>query len=170
MLTYDELKEKASRFVSLTGIRVDEFEALLPSFQKAWEADVADRAASKPRKRKAGGGRNAILVGDEERLLFILVYIKVYPLQEVQGELFGMSQSRANAWLQRLTPILQQALAQEKFLPERDPLKLEEVLLAYDWLEFAIDGTERRRQRPVDASQQKELYSGKKKRIRSKTT
>jgi hypothetical protein len=54
--------------------------------------------------------------------------------------------------------------------PERDasrvatsPLALEEAPA------LAIDGTERRRQRPTDAAQQKALYSGKKKRRRTRT-
>ena len=37
-------------------------------------------------------------------------------------------------------------------------------------VDFIIDGTERRMQRPTDPVQQQDLYSGKKKRIRSKTT
>jgi len=50
-------------------------------------------------------------------------------------------------------------------LPERDPSTLAELLAEYDLLEFAIDGTERRRQRPQDPVQQKAYYSGKKKPI-----
>jgi hypothetical protein len=163
MLTYNELKNNPSKFLSLTSLEVEEFDALLPSFKQAWDADVAKRIASKPRQRKPGGGRKATLKSLEDKLLFILVYVKVYPLQEVQGELFGISQGQTNGWIQRLTPLLQSALAQEDLLPERAPSKLEEVLSGYDLLEFTIDGTERRRQRPTDAVEQQEYYSGKKK-------
>ncbi len=166
MLTYTELKKNPSKFLSLTSLEVEEFDALMPSFKQVWDADVAARINSKPRCRKAGGGRKATLKSLEDKLLFILVYVKVYPLQEVQGSLFGISQGQANSWIQRLTPLLQSALAQEDLLPERVPSNLEEVLSEYDLLEFTIDGTERRRQRPTDALEQKEYYSGKKKPIR----
>ena len=162
MLTYNKLRRNESRLLSLTSLEVKEIDALLPSFKKAWEADITERNSSKPRQRKPGGGRKATLASLEDKLLFILVYVKVYPLQQVQGELFGISQGQANGWIQRLTPILQSALAQEDLLPERTPSKLEEVLSEYDLLEFTIDGTERRRQRPTDSVEQKEYYSGKK--------
>jgi hypothetical protein len=96
-------------------------------------------------------------------LLFILVYFKLYPLQEVQGLLFGLSQAQANEWIHRLTPVLRQALGYEKQLPQRQAQNLEQVLAACPSLEFFIDGTERRIQRPQDPDQQKLNYSGKKK-------
>jgi hypothetical protein len=162
MLTYTEVKKKPSRFLSMTGLTVAEFEALLPSFEQAWEADVEQRSASQARTRKVGGGRKPVLVNNEARLLFILVYFKLYPLQETQGLLFGLSQSQANEWIQRVTPILRAALGRKEILPERDPDILKEVLSEYTLLSFSVDGTERRRQRPLDAEEQKEYYSGKK--------
>lgn len=165
MLTYAELKKNATRFLSMTGLTTEEFEAMLPSFCEAWDEDVAARATGKQRIRKAGGGRKPTLKNEADKLLFILVYIKLYPIQEAQGAFFGMSQSQTNEWIQRLTPILQSTLGKENVLPERDPSTLDELLSTYDLLEFTIDGTERRKQRPKDNEKQKEYYSGKKKRI-----
>lgn len=162
MLTYEKLKKKPSRFLALTSLTIEEFQDLLPAFQRSWEADVEKRGQAKPRKRKVGGGRKPTLKSLADKLLFILVYFKTYPLQEVQGSLFGMSQGQANDWIQRLTPILQAALKEEAVLPEREPANLEQVLGEYDLLEFTIDGTERRRQHPKDNVKQKEYYSGKK--------
>lgn len=166
MLTYSEVKKKPSRFLSITGLTVAEFEALLPCFEQAWGADMEQRLAGQERVRKVGGGRKSVLVNHEARLLFILVYFKLYPLQETQGLLFGLSQSQANEWIHRLTPMLRSALGRKEILPERNPALLKEVLSEYALLSFAIDGTERRRQRPLDSAQQKEYYSGKKKRTR----
>lgn len=165
MLTYRELKKNATRFLSMTGQTVEEFEAILPSFIQAWDEDIEKREQSKTRKRRAGGGRKPALKSAEERLLFILIYFKLYPLQEAQGAFFGISQSQANEWIQRLTPILKSTLGKEKVLPERDPSSLPEILSEYDLLEFNIDGTERRIQRPKDSEKQREHYSGKKRRI-----
>jgi hypothetical protein len=165
MLTYAKLKKEPSRFLALTSLTTEEFDDLFPIFKISWEADVEKRIQAKPRKRKAGGGRKPTLKSLEDMLLFILIYFKIYPLQEVQGTLFGMSQGQANDWIQRLLPILQAALKEEALLPEREPANLEQVLGEYDLLEFTIDGTERRIQRPKDNVEQKEYYSGKKKPI-----
>ena len=81
----------------------------------------------------------------------------------MQGFLFGISQAQANAWIHRLTGVLNQALGYKRQLPERDPANLERVLSTCPSLEFLIDGTERRINRPKDKADRKTYYSGKKK-------
>ena len=54
-----------------------------------------------------------------DKLLFILTYLKQNPIQAVQGQLFGMSQSNANKWIHLLHPVLNQALADQELLPAR---------------------------------------------------
>jgi hypothetical protein len=56
----------------------------------------------------------------EDKLLFVLVYTKTYPLQVVQGKLFAMSQSSANEWRRFLVPVLAAALDALGVLPERE--------------------------------------------------
>src|SRR5215471_2784578 len=46
----------------------------------------------------------------EDRLFFILAYVKTYSLQVVQGRLSGMGQSKAYQWIHVLLPILLAAL------------------------------------------------------------
>jgi hypothetical protein len=46
----------------------------------------------------------------QQRLLFLLVYLKTYPLHAVMAELFGLSQPRVNYWLRRLGGMATQAL------------------------------------------------------------
>jgi hypothetical protein len=139
MLTYKELKKEPCRFLALTSLTVAAFDELLPLFKTTWEADVERRARAKPRQRKLGGGRKPTLSSPEDRLLFILVYFKIFPVQEVQGTLFGMSQSQASVWINRLTPVLQTILKREVQLPEREPANLEQLLADYDLPEFTID-------------------------------
>jgi hypothetical protein len=102
-------------------------------------------------------------MNSREKLLFILFYFRHYPTQEVQGFLFGIGQAQANVWVHRLTGVLNQALGHEQQLPERNPHKLEQVLAACPELEFVIDGTERRINRPKNKEKRDEHYSGKKK-------
>ena len=123
----------------------------------------------KKRKRSFGGGRQERLLNNEDKLLFILMYFKLYPLQEVMGMFFDMSQGRANEWCHRLTKILNKALGYEKQLPSRKGKDLESLLLMYPELNFLLDGTERPIQRPSSEEFQEEYYSGKKKRHTKKT-
>ncbi|MEO1095775.1 MAG: transposase family protein [Cyanobacteria bacterium J06638_28] len=162
-ITYAELRTKPRTLCSLTGLRVSEFEALLPSFGDAWDDFIGETFEREGRKRAVGAGRKAHLKGLEDKLLFILMYFRLYPTQEVQGFLFGMSQAQANQWIHRLTGVLNQALGYEQQLPEREPANLETVLQTCPSLEFMLDGTERRINRPQDKADRKQYYSGKKK-------
>lgn len=162
-VTYAELRSKPRTFCSLTGLRVSEFEALLPSFGEAWERFIRETFEHEGRKRAFGAGRKAHLKDLEDKLLFILMYFRLYPTQEVQGFLFGMSQAQANQWIHRLTSVLNQTLGYEQQLPEREAAKLESILQTCPSLEFMIDGTERRINRPKDPAERKTYYSGKRK-------
>lgn len=165
MLSYDQLKTQPALLRSLTSLDPSEFEVLLVSFETAWQAHLEsqEQKRAQPRRRQRGGGRKAKLKTLADKLLFILVYFKLYPLQSVQGVLFGLSQGQVNEWLQTLTPVLHTALGYENQLPSREPATLENLLSECDSLEFILDGTERRRQRPKDSQAQAEAYSGKKK-------
>jgi hypothetical protein len=68
----------------------------------------------------------------------------------------------ANEWVYRLTGVLNQALGDEQYLPERKERKLEEVLRACPELEPSVDGTQRRIFRPQDKAKREHHYSGKK--------
>src|SRR5205823_6557068 len=116
------------------------------------------------RQRQYGGGRSELtLVNIEDKLLFILYYVKVYPLQEILAFEFGMVQSTANEWIHLLSEVLKKALDHGGYVPERDPKQLATVLESETEQTYGIDGTERSRQRPRDAEKQKHYYSGKKK-------
>jgi hypothetical protein len=54
--------------------------------------------------------KNCPLPTLEERLFFLLTYLKTYTLQVVQGRLFGMLQGKANQWIHVLLPVLLAAL------------------------------------------------------------
>jgi hypothetical protein len=91
------------------------------------------------------------------------MYFRLYPIQEVQGFLFGLSQAQANQWIHRLTGVLHQTLGYEQQLPEREPANLERILQDCPSLEFMIDGSERRIHRPQDQDDRQTYYSGKRK-------
>src|SRR5205809_6437606 len=127
-----------------------EFDPLLQHLQCAWDQYVQQNYVDRDdRQRQYGGGRSELtLVNIEDKLLFILYYVKVYPLQEILAFEFGMGQSTANEWIQILSDVLKKALDHGEYLPERDPQQLETVLASETESMYGIDGTERPRQRP----------------------
>jgi len=166
LIKFQLLKKNLAAFQCFTGLNLAAFYELLPSFEQAYAADLdqRDKERAKKRQRERGGGRNGALSGLENKLLFILFYFKVYPVQEVQGYVFGMGQTQAGEWIHRLTPILNQAFGYEKQLPARKVQDIEQVLKMCSDLEFIIDGTERPIRRPKSKKKQEDNYSGKKKR------
>lgn len=158
MLTYQTLAQRPKQLQAMTSLRPAEFEALLPHFAEAYAASQpADKTqAGQPRQRRAGGGRKARLASLEDKLLFILIYQKTYPLQTAHGLQFGLSQPQTNDWLQRLQPVLATATERAGYAPARDGLP------AAAPRALQLDGTERPRQRPQDPAQQQAHYSGKK--------
>jgi len=92
--------------------------------------------------------------------LFILVYLKTFPLQELQAATFSMTQPQANFWIHLLSPVLRKTLKRLKELPGRNNQKLE--LLLKDCPDVLLDGVERNIQRPLNSELQQDCYSGKK--------
>ena len=166
MLSYEQIKNRPRILSSLTGLTPAAFEQLAKSFNRAYQQELAhrDNQREQPRQRQRGGGRKGTLESSEDKLLFILFYFKLYPIQELLGFFFGLSQAQANYWIHSLTPILNQALGYEQQLPARKTRDIEQMLAACLELEFILDGTERPIQRPKDRQRQRDNYSGKKKR------
>ena len=166
MLHFDEAKGNKRDFLALTGLTLDEFNTILPSFCKAYDKyrNGAETLSSTARIRESGSGPDEVLVSIEQKLFFILVYQKTYPLQIVMAKLFGISQPRTNHWIHRLLPILKVALDAIGVMPERDGKQFAKSEkrrgVAKD---YVIDGTERRRNRPKTPEKQTLHYSGKKK-------
>jgi hypothetical protein len=166
MIEYRALKRERRKFLALTGLTRKEFTALLSAFVEAYRHRYASERmlAGRKRKRRIGAGRRGRLATVEQKLLFIVVYQKTYPLQVVMGELFGMSQAGVNQWIQRLLPVLRDALTTLGVMPEREGGRFAHSERRHrEPLDYIIDGTERRRQRPKKPKKQGLYYSGKKK-------
>jgi DDE superfamily endonuclease/Helix-turn-helix of DDE superfamily endonuclease len=166
MITYTKLQGNRQRFLALTGLTLPEFQLLLTAFARCYERlyRLDQTLAGRPRQRFPGGGRKGLLHRPEEKLLFMLIYLKAYPLQALMGELFGLSQPRVNYWIHRLLPILREALDEVGVLPERNPSHFARGQpRSEQGPRLIIDGTERRRQRPKNPEKQAAHYSGKKK-------
>ena len=109
---FADLQSRSTEFLDFTSLTPDEFQQLVPPFEAAFQAHmVAWRLDGKPRTaRQFSVYKNCPLPTPEDRLFFLLTYLKTYSLQVVQGRLFGMGQSKANQWIHVLLPVLLAAL------------------------------------------------------------
>ena len=111
-LRFTDLQTRPTEVLDLTSLTLDEFQRLVAPFDAAFQAHMATwRLDGQPRTARGYTTyKNCPLPTPEDRLLFILVYLKTYPLQVVQGRLFGMGQSKAHQWIHVLLVVLRATL------------------------------------------------------------
>ncbi len=164
ILQYSSISEDEKSIRSHTGLTKEEFEALAVVFGQEWEHYMRYYTwEGKARVRQSGERKNSVLASVEDKLLFLLYYLKLNPLQEVLATAFGLNQPQASQWLELLRARLLAALEKEKVLPERKAGRLHRLLETET--RVIIDATERSVGRSIDDETQKEYYSGKKKTI-----
>jgi DDE superfamily endonuclease/Helix-turn-helix of DDE superfamily endonuclease len=157
-MDYTKIREKDKQFLSLTSLTVPEFDALLPRFEYHWERFINKFTLSgKPRKKKYVPRAIEGLLKTEEKLFFILTYLKNNPLQEFHAASFNLEQDMCNKWIHLLSPIVSKALEEHK--AARNEQALNAKLLEGNT--YIGDATERPINRPL--YNQEEVYSGKKK-------
>lgn len=166
MITYEVWSKRPNHFRRLTGLTLNEFTDVLDKFQSSYQFFIQREFLSKERKRAYGGGRHSRLHSLEDKLLFILIYVRIYPLEFMQGVLFNLAESRSCEWIHRLLPILDETLGFAHQRPKRGR-NFDELIRDFpELVELGIlgDGTERPIRRPKNKDEQKSKYSGKKKR------
>lgn len=163
MLDCKDIKQNPKQFLALTSLLVEEFERLLEAFQPRWETYYRHHTLEGARRKhpaiKEHG--NSILKGTEQKLFFLLVYLKTNPLQEHQGAFFGLSQSKVSRIAKTLLNILNETLKSMKLTPCRDGESLHKVLADHQHKIFSYDGTDRSIGRNVDQDAQEVEFSGK---------
>lgn len=166
MIEYSKLKEKPREFLSVTSLTNEEFEVLLPTFERCYEESLpAKPKPTKKRKQRArGGGRKSTLARISDKLLFILAYQKTSPLQTLHGLQFGLSQTRVNYWIHRLLPVLQKSLSELGMKPARVGAEVAGLIeVSEGGANLSLDASERLLQRPLKEEKQRAKYSGKRK-------
>src|SRR3954465_15198520 len=109
---FADVQSRPAEFLNLTSLTLEEFQVLVAPFEAAFQDHMAAwRLDGKPRTaRRFPVYRTCPLATPQDRLLFLLPYLKTCAVQVVQGRLFGMGQSKANQWIHVLLPALLAAL------------------------------------------------------------
>ena len=152
---------------SLTGLSADEFLNLVPAFRVAFfeiKNEKYEREKAN-RQRKPGSGPQGLLASADEKLFFILLYLKCYPTVDVLAFFYQCNRSAACRNVHRHIKVLEKTLGQRQVLPKRKISSAKEFFEIFPGAkEVFIDGTERPIRRPKDNEAQRQNYSGKKKR------
>lgn len=147
---------------ALTGLTPAEFTTFVPDFTYYYKELQSKK--KKQRERKMGGGRNSKIETMEEKLFYILWYMKTYPTFDVASFWVGFARSSACTWMHDLLPVLELTMKRKFVLPQRKISDPEEFLRLYPEIsEVFVDGVERLKQRPKNKKRQNKTYSGKKK-------
>jgi hypothetical protein len=113
-LSYTDLVRKPMDVLDMTSLTPDEFQQLVPAFETAFQAHMAEWCLDGTRRtaRRFAIYKNCPLPTAEDRLLLILVYLKTNPLQVAHGIMFDLPQGKTNQWIHVLLPVLPTALRQ----------------------------------------------------------
>ena len=164
-MNLDAILSQPRRVRAVTSMEAAEFEQLAAQLQIEWDRLYARRNMDgQPRQRARGGGRRGALPDAAHKLLFILIYFKAYPTQDLMGVIFDLSQPQVCEWVHRLTPLLEKVLGRKMQLPERRAQNLHQVLDRCPELTYVMDGTERPINRPSNKAAQRQHYSGRRRR------
>jgi hypothetical protein len=163
-LQYDHLRHYASVFLTMTGLRVGEFDALAKEVLPQFEAAEEQRLARTTRQRAVGGGEKPYL-NNRDQLLLTVVWLRQYPTHDVLGFFFEVSQPTVGRYIQRMLPLLEQA--GRDTMRGHDPGRkrrrsLAALLQDVPDLARVVDSFEQRVQRPKVAAERDGWYSGKK--------
>jgi hypothetical protein len=162
---YTRLRRHPAAFRALTGLAVSQFDALW--IEVAPRLAAAERARlSRPGRRRRIGAGHPFALDERDRVLLTVAWLRRYPIYEVLGLLFGISQETAVRTVPRVLPILEAAGLDT--MRGRDPGTyrrpgLDGLLRETPELAVIVDTFEQRIERPTAPTVADAYYSGKKK-------
>jgi hypothetical protein len=120
-LRFRDIESNPLEVLDLTSLTLVEFRTVLTPFETAFHFYMSKwTIEGKPRNERAYSTyKNCPLPAPEDRLLFILAYLKNNPLQVYHARMFGMRQPKCNMWIHALLPVLRSALLRLGDLPSR---------------------------------------------------
>ena len=178
MINIKRLRKKEDAFQAFVGLKVEEFDGLLKAVEPAYAEQrtgllqVRRVNVNRQRERGIGGGRKPSLTV-EQKLVMVLMYLRLYVTQTLLGFLFDVDETTVGRELKRMLPVLIQVLP----VPARNLLfearsveqqaqqriqNLEELLRLHPELKaLRLDATEQPVPQPQDKGDRQDRYSGK---------
>lgn len=165
ILRYAHFSRHPAVFHAMTGLTVAAFDDLVEDLLPACVQAQQQRLARPTRQRASGGGRHADLCWTNQILLTV-IWLRVYPTNEVLASLLGVSDSTVSRIVARMVPLLEAAGKDTMRLPDpgrKRRRQLDDLLQATPELAVVIDTFEQRVQRCKDRDAADGHSSGKKK-------
>jgi len=121
MLRYQDVEGRETQLLDLTSLTSEEFTSIVEPFEAAFQEHMQQwTMTGKLRtQRSFSVYTNCPLPSAEDRLLFVLSYLKHAPRQAYHGATFGLIQSSVSTWLNILIPVLKNALGNAQLAPSR---------------------------------------------------
>ena len=170
IMKYETLKTYPKIFLRATGLHLAEFESLYQELEGAFLAAETERLSRPNRQRAIGGGLKTDMDA-RNQILLTVVWLRLYPVHDLLGYFFGISQPTVGRYIARVLPVLEAAGRATLRLPDpgrKRRKQLPELLKAIPELGLIIDSFEQKVQKPRDREQADPYYSVKKKPTRSK--
>lgn len=183
MTLYRKLSRNPKQFLTVTGMNLHQFQALLPQFTQAFERQEQKRKAvvvkTKAARQRGAGGGSRFAHELPDQMLMLLIYYRFYLTQEFLTLLFlhqhkssiSRNISLMRALFEEVLPTHQKAKSKVLSLAKKEQVRrkkrinsIEEFKEAYPELSFIIDGVEQEKRKPKNKEQRKSDYSKKKSR------
>src|SRR4051794_41798390 len=105
-IRFADVQSRPAEFLNLTSLTLEEFQVLVAPFEAAFQEHMAAwRLDGKPRTaRRFTVYRSCPLATPEDRLVFVLTYLKTAAVPGGQGRLFGLGQSQGHQGIHVLLP------------------------------------------------------------------
>ncbi|MEW5797336.1 MAG: transposase family protein [Candidatus Zixiibacteriota bacterium] len=161
-MRYDNLSQHPTVFQKCTGLTVALFEQLVDDVLPLYVEAEQQRLSKRQRQRASGAG-HPFELALHDHVLLTVIWLRLYPIHEVLGYLFAVSDSTVSRLIERVLPILEHSGRDGMRLP--DPGKkrrrqLPDLLADIPELTVIVDSFEQRVQRPPGDDSH---YSGKQK-------
>lgn len=165
ILHYERLQRYPTVFKSLTGLRIAQFDELVTDVLPRYQ--TAERARrTRPTRKRAIGAGHPFELDPRNQILLTVIWLRVYPIQEVLAYLFGVSDTTVGRTIARVLPLLEASGRDTMRMPDpgrKRRRSLDALLADTPELAVVIDTFEQRVQRHHDRKTADAHYSGKKK-------
>jgi hypothetical protein len=162
IMRYEYLSQHPNVFQKCTGLTVALFDQLVEDVLPLY-LEAETRRLSRPERKRDIGAGHPFELDARDHLLLTVIWLRLYPIHEVLGYLFAVSDSTVSRLIERVLPVLEPSGRDGMRLP--DPGKkrrrqLPDLLRDIPELMVMVDSFEQRVQRPPGDDSH---YSGKKK-------